>query len=229
MSQKAASTARECVVVANRDLCTAKIGARHGYFFVKRTFDLVFSSLGLILCLPIWLVVAIAIKSEDGGPVFYKQTRIGKGGKEFTLYKFRSMRVGADEELEEIIAKNPKLAEEYEQNKKFHDDPRITKTGKRIRRFSIDETPQVFNILKGEMSLVGNRPYLPREKKSMQEYFDVIVREKPGLTGAWQTSGRNSISFEERLKIEYDYSNRQNAIVDLEIILKTAKSMLHGK
>jgi len=229
MSQKAASTAQECVVVANQNLRVAKIGARHGYFFVKRVFDLVFSLLGLIFCLPIWLVVAIAIKAEDGGPVFYKSTRIGKGGKEFTMYKFRSMHVNADEELEKITAKNPKLAKEYKKNKKLHDDPRITKTGKKIRHASIDETPQIFNILRGEMSIVGNRPYLPREKKDMQDYFDVIVREKPGLTGAWQTSGRNDIGFEERLKIEYDYSNHQNTMTDLKIIFKTAKSILRGK
>lgn len=151
----------------------------------KRTFDIFCSLIGLIMLLPVFLIVSIIIKIDSRGPVFLVQKRIGKNGKEFNFYKFRSMVMDADNILFEMLEKNPEMKEEYEKNKKLNNDPRITKIGKFIRRYSIDELPQLLNILKGDMSVIGNRPYLPREKKDMNGYFDEIVKTKPGLTGYW--------------------------------------------
>lgn len=160
----------------------------------KRIFDILCSLIGLILLSPLFLIVSIIIKIDSRGPIFLVQKRIGKNGKEFNFYKFRSMAVNADNILFEMLEKNPKMKEEYEKNKKLNHDPRITKIGKFIRRYSIDELPQLLNILKGDMSVIGNRPYLPREKKDMNGYFDEIVKTKPGLTGYWETSLYANIS-----------------------------------
>ena len=166
----------------------------------KRTFDIFCSLIGLIMLLPIFLIVSIIIKIDSRGPVFLVQKRIGKNGKEFNLYKFRSMVVNADNILFEMLEKNPKMKEEYEKNKKLNNDPRITKIGRFIRRYSIDELPQLLNILKGDMSVIGNRPYLPREKKDMNGYFDEIVKTKPGLTGYWEISPLSNNSLQKFLK-----------------------------
>lgn len=160
----------------------------------KRAFDIFCSLIGLILLSPLFLIVSIIIKIDSKGPVFLVQKRIGKNGKEFNFYKFRSMVVNADNILFEMLEKDPKMKEEYEKNKKLNHDPRITKIGRFIRRYSIDELPQLLNILKGDMSVIGNRPYLPREKKDMNGYFDEIVKTKPGLTGYWETSLYANIS-----------------------------------
>jgi len=134
----------------------------------------------------------------------------------------------ADDVLMEML-KDKKIAAEYNKNKKLKDDPRITKIGKILRKSSLDEIPQFINILKGEMSLVGNRPYLPREKKDMGKYYDDIIKTKPGLTGYWQVSGRSDVSFKNRLKLEQYYSNNYSLKLDIEIILKTIKVVLDMK
>lgn len=199
------------------------------YCITKRIFDIVFGLLGVIILIPIAIIVKIAaLLSKDTAPIFYSHIRIGKNGKEFKLYKFRSMVPNADEVLIEIL-KDKKIAAEYHKNKKLKNDPRITKLGKILRKSSLDEIPQFINILKGEMSLVGNRPYLPREKKDMGKYYADIIKTKPGLTGYWQVSGRSDISFKRRLKLEQFYSNNCNLKLDMEIIFKTFKVVIGMK
>ena len=159
------------------------------YACVKRGIDILGSLVGITCLAPITLIVYIAnIIAKENGPIFYTQQRIGKDGKLFKMYKFRSMVVGADDILAKYLAENEEARREYRKYKKLKYDPRITKVGKFIRKVSIDEFPQFINILNGEMSLVGPRPYLPREQKDMGDAYDTIVTCKPGLTGYWQVN-----------------------------------------
>jgi lipopolysaccharide/colanic/teichoic acid biosynthesis glycosyltransferase len=199
------------------------------YYFLKRGFDIVVSLVALILLSPLFLAVIIAIKLEDRGKAIFTQERIGLGGTTFKLYKFRSMVLNADEILMEILKdETSDLAKEYILNKKFREDPRITKVGKFIRRTSIDELPQLVNILKGEMSLIGNRPYLPREKEDMKPYYYDIVKTKPGLTGYWQVNGRSNTTFKHRCKLEAEYSNNMSFRMDFKIFFKTFIVLFKG-
>jgi undecaprenyl-phosphate galactose phosphotransferase len=157
----------------------------------------------------------------DFKSVFYSQYRIGKNGKEFKFYKFRTMVVNADEVLEKLLKEDKAAAKEYKINKKLKNDPRITKVGKFLRKTSLDELPQVINIFIGDMSIIGNRPYLPREKKDMGKSFDTIVSTKPGLTGYWQVSGRSDTTFAKRLELESYYSQHCGLKLDLKIFFKT--------
>ena len=198
------------------------------YSFFKRTFDIVASLLGLIICLPIFIIVCIAIRLESKGKAIYTQQRIGLNGKLFKLYKFRSMVSNADERLAYILATDEKLREEYEINKKLSNDPRITRVGKFIRKTSLDELPQLINVLLGDMSLVGNRPYLPTEKDDMQPYYDMIVKTKPGITGLWQVSGRSNTTFRTRCIIESNYSRSFSFKQDINIFFKTFNVVFKG-
>lgn len=192
------------------------------YLFIKRLVDIVAGLVGLILLIPISLIIKIiSICNGDFHKIIFVQKRIGKNGKEFDFYKFRSMIPNADEVLFKMLEENEEVAKEYAENKKLKDDPRITKVGKFIRRYSIDELPQLINVLKGDMTLVGNRPYLPREKKDMGKYFNDIVKTKPGITGYWQVSGRSDVSFKARLKLEQYYSNNAGLRMDINILGKT--------
>lgn len=196
------------------------------YSFFKRTFDIIIGILGIIIFIPVSLIVKIAtLLTKDYAPIIYSHERIGKNGKPFKLYKFRSMVPNADDILMEML-KDKKIADEYNKNKKLKNDPRITKVGKIIRKTSLDEIPQFINILKGDMSLVGNRPYLPREKEDMGKYYDDIIKTKPGLTGYWQVSGRSDVSFKYRLKLEQYYSNNYSFKLDIQIVFKTIKVVL---
>ena len=189
--------------------------------FFKRLFDIVVSLIGLVILLPVAIAVKIAyLISGDKETIFYTQNRIGLNGKEFKLYKFRTMVPNADEMLKEIL-KNPLRRREYQINKKLHNDPRMTKVGKILRETSIDELPQMLNVFKGDMAIIGNRPYLPREKEGMGLYFDKIVETKPGITGMWQTHGRSNTTFQRRLEIESEYSMRHTFIQDVKIFIKT--------
>lgn len=194
------------------------------YLFIKRCFDISLSLIGIMFLIPVSLVIKIvSLVNKDYDSIFYVQKRIGLNGAEFNLYKFRSMVVNADEELKKILKENKKLAKEYKINKKLKNDPRITKIGKFIRRYSLDELPQMINVLKGDMTFIGNRPYLPREKEDMGEYFDTIVSTKPGLTGYWQVSGRSDVSFDYRLQLEEYYSKHCGLKMDIKIFIKTFK------
>lgn len=198
------------------------------YLFVKRVFDFIISSILLIVLSPLFLVIILAIKLDSKGKAIYTQTRIGQNGKTFKLYKFRSMIVDADKVLFELLDKNPDMKMEYDIHKKLKNDPRVTKVGKLIRKLSIDELPQLFNVFNGEMSLIGNRPYLEREIKDMGKYYDEIVKTKPGITGYWQVNGRSQTTFRSRCKMEADYSKRASLKLDMQIFLKTFKVLIKG-
>ena len=209
---------------------TARIKTNIAYLFLKRTFDVFASFFGLIFLIPVIVFVKIAnMINGDFGKVIYTQNRIGKDGHEFKFYKFRSMCPNADEVLKDLLKNNPELAKEYKINKKLSNDPRITKVGNFIRKTSIDELPQLINIFLGDMSFIGNRPYLPREKKDMGSYYEDIIKTKPGLTGFWQCSLRSEGTFEERLKMEKYYSNNMGLRFDISIFIKTIESVLLRK
>lgn len=200
------------------------------YFGIKRFVDIIGSLVGLIFLLPICLIVKISyVLHKDFNSIFFTQYRIGKDGNLFKFYKFRTMVPNADDVLFELLKKDKKLAKEYKINKKLKNDPRITKMGKHLRNSSLDELPQLINVLKGDMSLVGNRPYLPREQDDMGEYFDDIIKTKPGLTGYWQVSGRSDTSFDYRLKLEKYYSNNYSLLFDIKILLSTVRVVLLKK
>ncbi len=188
----------------------------------KRLLDLLAGIVGTILLIPITIVVAIVnLFEKDEGPIFFTQERIGKNGKLFKMYKFRTMMVGADKELERILKEDKEAAKEYKKNKKLKNDPRVTKIGKFLRKTSLDEFPQFINVLKGDMSLVGPRPYLPREQEDMGYYYYYIIKCKPGITGLWQVSGRNEVSFNDRLELDLEYYENTNVIQDVGLVAKT--------
>lgn len=193
------------------------------YRFVKRIIDILAGIVGVLLLIPIIIVVEALriIKKENDGPLFYTQLRIGKNGKQFKMYKFRSMCMNADEKLKEYLQENEEARKEYKKYKKLRCDPRITKVGKVLRATSLDEFPQFINVLKGDMSLVGPRPYLPREQNEMGEYYAHITKVKPGITGPWQIRGRSKITFEDRLKMDLEYANKSSLKRDVKILGKT--------
>lgn len=204
------------------------------YDFSKRLLDIIGSVVGLVILSPILLLVAIAIKVDSPGPVFADTPmRAGNDGILFKIYKFRSMVKNAHELLE----KNPKLLVEYKRNSyKIFNDPRITRVGKFLRRYSIDEFPQLFNILKGEMSLVGPRAYYPYELEEQQKkypssrkYVKIILSGKPGLTGVWQVTGRSEINFDKRVKMDASYVKKKSILYDFWLILKTVPAVLSGR
>lgn len=193
------------------------------YFGLKRLFDIIVSFVSLIILLPLFIIVSILIKIDSQGPIILKQVRIGKHGKPFVIYKFRSMIDNAEQQLAILMKENKEIAEEYSKNKKLKNDPRITKIGKIIRKTSIDELPQLINVLKGEMSIVGPRPYFYGEVPDMGGYYNYIRKMTPGLTGLWQVSGRSDCSFIARCKLDAKYYQIRNIKVDLNIIFKTFK------
>lgn len=200
------------------------------YTVLKRLIDIIAGIIGTIILIPLVIVIKIIFLIHgDKESIFFTQKRIGINGKTFTLYKFRTMVMDADKVLKKILEENAEMREEYNINKKLYDDPRVTNIGKILRKTSLDEWPQFFNILKGDMSLIGNRPYLPREVKDMEPYYDNIIKTKPGLTGLWQVSGRNAMSFNERLKLEAEYSKEQNIVLDIKILFKTFLRLVDRK
>jgi len=210
------------------------------YDITKRTIDIILSIILMVVFSPIMLVTAIIIKLTSPGPVLVEKSnihmqRIGRGGRVFRLYKFRSMPVNADY----LLTKDPrfkKLYNEYKRSSfKLHKDPRVTKFGKFIRKYSIDETPQFFNVLKGDMSMVGPRPYHADELTEQQKRYPgtekyVIQTQtvKPGITGYWQVTGRSNINFDKRIKMDADYAQKKSIMTDIAIILKTPIAMISG-
>lgn len=196
------------------------------YRVTKRIIDIIGALVGCIILIPLTVCIWIAnIISKDNGPVFYMQKRIGKNGKVFTMYKFRSMVVNADKKLKRHLLDNPEANEEFKKYRKLKDDPRITPIGKFIRKTSLDEFPQFINVLKGDMSLVGPRPYLPREKRAMKKAYKEIIKVKPGLTGPWQVNGRNEISLEDRLNMDINYIQNEGILNDIKFMFKTVLNM----
>ena len=198
--------------------------------FIVRVLEIVTSIVGMIILVPLMIVVAIknAI-NKDNGPIFYTQNRIGKNGKIFKMYKFRTMNVNADEELAKILQEDEEKREEYRKYKKLKDDPRITKTGAFLRRTGLDEFPQLINVFLGQMSIVGPRPYLPEEIDDMGVYYTYIIQHKPGITGISQISGRTSMDFVDRMDMDLKYHYRRNAIVDMKIALITLLVTLRNR
>lgn len=187
------------------------------YNFSKRILDLLLSLLALVILSPLLLIVAIVIKIESKGPIIFSQKRIGLNGQEFKMYKFRSMVVNAEELKEKLAKKNEMSGPMF----KIKDDPRITKVGKFIRKTSIDELPQLINIVKGDMSLVGPRPSLPKEVAKFEPWMLDRLNVKPGLTCFWQVSGRNNIDFIEWMKLDLKYVDERSFLLDLKLIFKT--------
>lgn len=200
------------------------------YRITKRLFDIVVGLVGTMMLLPLILLVKIAnLRHGDKDPVLFKQVRIGKNGKEIKIYKIRSMVPNAEKVLEELMEKNPKIKEEYLTNKKLKNDPRITKVGAFIRKTSLDEFGQFVNVLKGDMTVVGPRPYLYREKDDMGEYYSDIVACKPGLTGLWQVEGRSNIGFVNRCRLDRFYKEHRSMWFDIKIFIKTFVSVIVSK
>ena len=194
---------------------------------LKRALDILGGIFGSLCLIPITIGIWIANKIiGDKGPVFYTQERIGQNGKIFKMYKYRSMVIDADERLEKYLEENEEAREEYREYKKLKNDPRITKIGKFIRKTSLDEFPQFINVLKGEMSLVGPRPYLPREKEDINGFFNYITACKPGITGLWQTRGRSSTTFTDRLTLDMSYYYDHTLKSDIKILYKTVENVV---
>lgn len=196
----------------------------------KRTFDLIMGLFILALIWPVLLLVSILIKLDSAGSVFHIAKRLGKDGKPFFCYKFRTMCVNCDDMLEDYFEKNPAAKADWEKYAKLKTvDPRITKLGAILRKYSLDELPQIINVIKGDMSLVGPRPYLLREKEKMGYYFDTIIDTVPGITGLWQVSGRNDIDFEGRLQMDVWYVRNWSLWIDIMLLFKTIKVVLLRK
>lgn len=198
--------------------------------FIKRFIDILAGIVGVITLLPLMVYVKYKyVKSGDYDNILFSQYRIGKNGKLIKIYKFRSMIPNAEKELERLMKEDPKIKEEYLTNKKLKDDPRITPVGHFLRKTSLDEWPQFINVLKGEMSFIGPRPYLPREKEDMGQYYDSIIKLKPGVTGMWQANGRSDVEFSYRCKLDDYYYHNWSIWLDFTIIYKTVKSVVYGK
>lgn len=196
------------------------------YLIIKRIIDIFLSALGLLVLMPLFVVVAILIKLEDPkGKVFFRQTRVGKNEKQFPMYKFRSMVSNAEELKENLLAYNEVSGAMF----KIKNDPRITQIGKFLRKTSIDELPQLWNVLIGQMSLVGPRPPLPEEVAQYTEYDKQRLTVTPGCTGYWQVNARNSVGFDEMVQLDLTYIHIRSTMLDLKIIAKTGLMLLGSK
>ena len=201
----------------------SKVNGRVGYRAIKRGFDVLASGLALILLSPLFLVLIILIKREDGGPAFYSQERIGKNEKPFKMWKFRSMIANADQMVEQLEEENEIDGAMF----KIKNDPRVTKVGHVIRKYSLDELPQLWNVLKGDMSLVGPRPPLPSEVAEYTDYDKQRLLVMPGCTGLWQVTKRNEADFDEMVWLDIVYINHSGLWEDFKLIVKTVLVMVH--
>lgn len=193
------------------------------YNFIKRTIDAIGALIGIIILIPATIIIYLARKilKEDKGPLFYEQLRYGKNGKVFRLYKFRSMCIGADKKLKEYLENNEEARKEFEKTHKLQNDPRITKIGNFLRKTSLDELPQMINILRGDMSFVGPRPVVEKEVEDYGKNKEKFLSVKPGLTGYWQVNGRSNTTYEERMKMELYYVDNCSLWLDIKIFFKT--------
>ena len=195
------------------------------YEISKRAIDIIGAGSGLLLLSPVIVIVACAIKFTSKGPIFFSQKRVGKNGELFDMYKFRSMVVNAEELKEKLAHQNEMSGPMF----KMKDDPRVTKVGKFIRKTSLDELPQLLNVLKGDMSLVGPRPSLPKEVAQFEKWMYKRLSVKPGLTCFWQVSGRNNIDFEDWMKLDIKYVDERNLYIDIKLIFKTVLVLFGDK
>lgn len=201
----------------------SKVKGRLVYHTVKRGFDILASGVALVLLSPLFGILTVKIKKEDGGPAFYSQTRIGKNGKPFKMWKFRSMIVNADKMVKQLEEQNEIDGAMF----KIKDDPRVTKIGHVIRKYSLDELPQLWNVLKGDMSLVGPRPPLPMEVEDYTPYDKLRLTVMPGCTGLWQVTKRNDADFDEMVELDLEYINNSSLWFDFKILLKTVGVVIH--
>ena len=210
----------ELVCIDNRNEIAKYISS-----FIKRTIDIIGGIIGCILLIPLTVFVFVLNKlnEEDDGPVFYIQERIGQNGKMFKMIKYRSMVVDADEKLERFLEENEDVRKEFKVYRKIKNDPRVTKVGRFLRKTSLDEFPQFINVLFGDMSLVGPRPYLAREIEDMGKYYEIIIKYKPGITGLWQISGRSDVAFDDRLELDINYHKNHSVFKDISILFKTIR------
>lgn len=207
-----------------------KVKSKKLYFTVKRVFDILISLIGMILILPIALVVKVSyLISGDKHSIFYRQKRIGKNGKKIYIFKFRTMVYNADEELKKLL-KIKKYKEQWKNNQKLDDDPRITKAGKVLRKLSLDEIPQFINVFIGDMSLIGPRPLVDGELDEHDGNHEIYESVKPGISGWWAANGRSATDYEKRLELEYYYAKNCSVALDIKCIFKTAKALItrHG-
>jgi Undecaprenyl-phosphate galactose phosphotransferase WbaP len=207
------------------------IEVRNGLLFaallsIKRAIDVLVAGTVLILGLPVMLIIAGLIKWRDPGPVFFGHVRIGRHGKKFKAWKFRSMRVGGNEILREYLARNPAAREEWEATQKLKDDPRVTKVGSLLRAWSLDELPQLWNVLRGDMSLVGPRPIVDDEVRRYGDVIQLYARVKPGITGLWQVSGRNQVGYEDRVLLDQFYTRHWSPWLDVFVLAKTVITLI---
>jgi len=205
------------------------VAQRPGARFVKRTVDILGSLVGLILAAPVFAVISILIRMDSSGSVLYRQERMGQQGRIVTILKFRTMYENADQKLEQILEEDSALREEYERYHKLEDDPRVTRVGKFLRRYSLDELPQILNVLRGDMSLVGPRAYMPSELTKMNGLARAVLQSPPGITGLWQVSGRNRLSFADRVNLDVHYIQNWSPWLDLYLLVRTGPVVLSGE
>lgn len=211
------------ITAQGRTINMVKLRQKYWFFVVKRLGDIICSSIGLVILSPLFLVIAILMKLEEPkGPIFFSQTRIGLNEKPFKMYKIRSMVTNAEELLEDLLDENEVEGAMF----KMKEDPRVTKIGKTIRKFSIDELPQLWNVIKGDMSLIGPRPPLEREVAEYTPYDKQRLVIKPGCTGLWQVSGRNDLDFDEMVELDMKYIQNLSLRTDLWILFKTVWVMI---
>ncbi len=197
---------------------------------VKRAFDLVVGAAATVLLMPVWLLAALAVRLDSPGPIFFVQERLGRGRHPFRCVKFRTMYVDGEARLRAHMAGQPEIRAEWDRYAKLRSfDPRVTRVGRFLRRVSIDELPQLINIFRQEMSLVGPRPYLPRETERMGDFADTVLKAPPGITGLWQVSGRNNLPFEQRLRLDEYYVRNWSLWLDLVVLLKTVGAVLRRR
>lgn len=204
----------EPIYISDIDNTQSKVGFEIG----KRAFDIISSLAAIIITLPIFIIIGIIIKLDSKGPIFFSHKRIGKDGVFINVYKFRTMVTNAEEMLNKLT---PEQKREFQENFKLKDDPRITKVGKFLRESSLDELPQLFNILLGNMSVVGPRPIVEKEMEKYTVYINKFLSVKPGLTGNWQANGRSDTTYEERVLLDMEYIDNRSFLFDLKIIFKT--------
>lgn len=213
------------LVVEKIDECVIKSKIK-AYDILKRFIDIIVGFIGLIICIPIFVIIGIAIKIDSKGPVFFKHRRIGKHGKKIEIYKFRTMIDNAEEAMKYFTEEQKK---EFAENFKLENDPRVTRVGKILRKTSLDELPQIINILKGEMSIIGPRPVVKSELEKYGSNQDKFLSVAPGLTGYWAANGRSDVSYEERMALELYYVDNRSLLLDLKIFVKTIGSVLRGR
>lgn len=203
--------------------------ARPYYRFVKRFFDVVVTLFSMLIFIPVGLIISLMIYIDNPGPVLFAHRRVGKDGKEFPCYKFRSMIVGAEDALKQYLIEHPEAREEWERDFKLKDDPRITKLGHFLRKTSLDELPQLLNVLKGEMSLVGPRPIVQKEVEKYGLYIEDFYLVRPGITGVWQVSGRSDTTYDERVQMDSWYVHNWSVWIDIVYLIRTVEAVLKRK